>query len=43
MDGKRGAIVLWEDKGDRTLRRKGRSYFGKIGAIVLWEDQGDRL
>ncbi|MEG4290652.1 hypothetical protein Q5692_18730 [Microcoleus sp. C2C3] len=33
MDGKRGAIALWKEKGDRTL--------GKIRAIVLGEDKGD--
>jgi len=33
--GKIRAIALWEEMGDRTLGRKGRSHFGKKRAIVL--------
>ncbi|MEG4988707.1 hypothetical protein QUB08_23550 [Microcoleus sp. BR0-C5] len=32
--GKKRAIVRWENKGDRTLGRKGRSYLGKKRAIA---------
>ncbi|MEG4504037.1 hypothetical protein QUA81_14095 [Microcoleus sp. F6_B4] len=38
-DRKVRAIVLEEEKGDRTLGKSGRSHFGQIRAIALWEEK----